>query len=61
MPDQSYSIQIMNRVILLFAGLLVLTGAGSFCNIARAGLVLDDPLQGSTTGTRSGGTFVTGG
>jgi hypothetical protein len=28
---------------------------------AGAGLVLDDPLQGSTTGTRSGGVFVAGG
>ena len=28
---------------------------------AEAALVLDDPLQGSTTGTRSGGAFVTGG
>src|SRR5262245_32220133 len=27
----------------------------------HAGLVLDDPLQGSTTGIRSGGTFVSGG
>ena len=28
---------------------------------ARASLVLDEPLQGSTSGTRSGGTFVSGG
>lgn len=28
---------------------------------SHAGLVLDDPLQGSTSGTRSGGAFVTGG
>jgi len=28
---------------------------------AGAGLVLDDPLQGSTTGARSGGVFVAGG
>ena len=28
---------------------------------ARAELLLDDPLQGSTTGARSGGQFVTGG
>src|SRR6185436_12566480 len=30
-------------------------------SVAEAALVLDEPLQGSTTGTRSGGTFVTGG
>ena len=29
--------------------------------LADAGLVLDDPLQGSTMGTRSGGVFVAGG
>ncbi len=28
---------------------------------ANGALVLDDPLQGATTGTRAGGTFVTGG
>ena len=28
---------------------------------AHAGVVLDEPLQGSTTGTRSGGSFVAGG
>jgi hypothetical protein len=28
---------------------------------ADAGLVLNDPLQGSTKGTRSGGVFVPGG
>src|SRR5436309_357339 len=33
----------------------------AFLYQSRAGLVLDDPLQGSTTGTRSGGVFVTGG
>ncbi|HTG44342.1 MAG TPA: hypothetical protein VK633_07400, partial [Verrucomicrobiae bacterium] len=27
----------------------------------HAGLVLDDPLQNSTSGTRAGGTFVAGG
>jgi hypothetical protein len=30
-------------------------------NTVEAALVLDDPLQGSTTGTRSGGAFVAGG
>lgn len=35
---------------------LLLTGAPAF-----AGVVLDDPLQGSTVGTREGGTFVAGG
>jgi len=29
--------------------------------MSQAGLVLDDPLQGTTLGTRSGGAFVTGG
>src|SRR5712691_592934 len=34
----------------------------SFCNFcSHASLVLDDPLQGSTSGTRSGGNFVSGG
>ncbi|HEY2952856.1 MAG TPA: hypothetical protein VGK40_09750, partial [Verrucomicrobiae bacterium] len=43
--------------------MLALVGSGvvTVCNSARAALVLDQPLQGSTTGTRSGGAFVTGG
>ena len=31
------------------------------CGAAEAALVLDEPLQGSTTGTRVGGAFVAGG
>ena len=40
---------------------LVLTAMMLPAASAWAGLVLDDPLQGSSSGTRSGGAFVTGG
>jgi hypothetical protein len=43
-----------HRMILLF-----LSGAGA--DAYAAGLLLDQPLQGSTSGTRLGGAFVTGG
>src|SRR5437867_11586930 len=39
------------------AGLLLVLAISA----GHASLVLDEPLQGSTTGTRSGGVFVTGG
>src|SRR4051794_33981444 len=41
-------------ILLLLSGLFVSCGPA-----LRASLVLDDPLQNSTTGTRAGGTFVT--
>jgi hypothetical protein len=31
------------------------------CGASQAGLILNEPLQGSTSGTRQGGAFVTGG
>lgn len=40
---------------------LVLTAMMLSAVSARAGLVLDDPLQGSSGGTRSGGSYVMGG
>ena len=43
-------------ILLLLSGLFVSCGPA-----LQASLVLDDPLQNSTTGTRAGGTFVTGG
>lgn len=43
----------------LFFGVFACTLAGP--QTGRGAVVLDDPLQGSTTGTRSGGRFVTGG
>jgi len=51
--------RVIHRWARIIAFLVV--GLVSFCNNARAALVLDDPLQGSTRGMRSGGTFVTGG
>ncbi len=41
--------------------LLLVSLGFAFCNFSHASLVLDDPLQGATSGTRSGGTFVTAG
>src|SRR6185295_14920529 len=53
----------MARLVHLCAGVAALVGAGviPLCQSTRAALVLDQPLQGSTTGTRSGGAFVAGG
>jgi hypothetical protein len=53
----------MPRLVHHGAGLLAFTwmGVALFCGKAQAALVLDEPLQGSTIGTRAGGTFVTGG
>src|SRR5688572_25009757 len=41
---------------------LVLTGVtGLLATVVHAGVIMDDPLNGSTIGTRSGGTFTGGG
>ena len=39
----------------------IVLAAASALSRATAGVVLDEPLQGTTTGTRSGGSFVAGG
>src|SRR5262245_32810862 len=41
----------------ILAAFITAIGLGS----ASAQVILDDPLQGSTSGTREGGTFVAGG
>ncbi len=53
----------MRRVVHIVTGLFLLVAVGFtyFCGNAQAVIVLDEPLQGSTTGTRSGGAFVAGG
>src|SRR6185295_20182834 len=56
-------LSVMPRLLQLCAGVLALATAEALlhCPVARAALVLDQPLQGSTTGTRGGGAFVAGG
>jgi hypothetical protein len=51
------------RVVQCCVGIFVVVASAwiPHCDEARAALVLDEPLQGSTTGTRSGGAFVAGG
>ncbi len=44
-----------------YRGLVAVAAIGLAAPVVRAQLVLNDPLQGSTTGIRSGGQFVTGG
>ncbi|HKX60961.1 MAG TPA: Ig-like domain-containing protein [Verrucomicrobiae bacterium] len=52
--------RLVHRCAVFFA--LAWIGVAAFCAGTRAALVLDDPLQGSTTATaRSGGAFVAGG
>lgn len=53
----------MPRLVHCCAGLFALAwfGVAPFCENTRAALVLDEPLQGSTTGTRTGGALVAGG
>src|SRR6478672_9584983 len=52
----------MRSCMLIRQYALIAALAGSMvAPIARAQLLLDDTLQGSTSGTRSGGTFVAGG
>ena len=41
--------------------LLIVAAFALFCGHTHAALLLDEPLQGTTTGTRSGGAFVAGG
>ena len=45
----------------LWLAAIVLLAAGLLATPVFAQLVLDDPLQGSSSGTRSGGTFANGG
>src|SRR5688500_10660979 len=44
-----------------FAGYGLILVCATIVNTARGGIVLSDTLQGSTIGTRSGGSFVAGG
>src|SRR5688572_28880994 len=45
----------------LFAGYGLIVACAGIVETARGAIVLSDTLQGSTSGTRSGGSFVAGG
>src|SRR5687768_12917160 len=51
----------MNSRCRFLAALFSMLVVVSIAKQARAALLLDDPLQGSTTGTRENGSFVAGG